>query len=96
MKRPIHFITYGEGDGYDITLNRICKEAEESNFFDSIETFNYNRLTANFKEKYKNVLRQPRGAGYWIWKVDIIKNNEHESIVKDKIMKKVREFASAV
>ena len=28
--------------------------------------------------------------------VDIIKNNEHESSVKDKIMKKVREFASAV
>ena len=28
--------------------------------------------------------------------VDIIKNNEHESSIKDKIVKKVREFASAV
>ena len=28
--------------------------------------------------------------------VDIIKNNENESAIKDKIVKKVREFASAV
>ena len=28
--------------------------------------------------------------------VDIIKNNERESSIKDKIVKKVREFANAV
>ena len=28
--------------------------------------------------------------------VDIIKNNENDSAIKDKIVKKVREFASAV
>lgn len=74
MKKVIHFITYGEGYGYDRTLERIYREAIESNFFDSVESFNYTNLTPDFKEKYKDVLCQKRGAGYWIWKVDIIRN----------------------
>jgi hypothetical protein len=74
MNDKIYFITYGEGKRYDRVLKRITTEAKKSGFFSQIESFNSTNLTPEFKQKYKNVLCQKRGAGYWIWKVDIIKN----------------------
>ena len=31
-------------------------------------------LSNEFRNKHKRILAQPRGAGYWIWKHEIIKN----------------------
>lgn len=74
MLSKIHFITYGEGgEKYERAKNRIIKEAQDSNFFTSFSKYGYNNLTVEFKHNYKNILKQRRGAGFWIWKVDIIK-----------------------
>ena len=75
----IHFITYGHGGhNYEVAKNRIVKEAHEFECFNTISAYGYNDLTSNFKEKYKNILRYRRGAGYWIWKIDIIQQKLHE------------------
>lgn len=69
----IHLISYGN-KLYDKAKIRLRKEAEMTNWFDSIKIYSPWDLSKEFREKYKNILNQKRGAGYWIWKLDIIKN----------------------
>ena len=79
MERKIHFITYGEGgNNYENAKNRIVKEAEIFDCFTTISKYGYNDLTTNFKERFQNILKHGRGAGYWIWKVDIIQQKLSE------------------
>jgi len=81
-----HFITYSDdnkekkGQYKDIHLakKRILEEAYKSQFFDSIKGYSYYDLTSNFKEKYNDLLIQSRGAGYWCWKINIIKQRLDE------------------
>ena len=75
----VHFITYGHGGlNYEISKNRIVKEAQFFGCFTTISKYGYNDLTPTFKEKYKNILTYNRGAGYWIWKIDIIQQKLNE------------------
>lgn len=69
----IHLISYGN-KLYNKAKIRLRKEAEKTNWFDSIKIYSPWDLSKEFREKYKNILNQKRGAGYWIWKLDIIKN----------------------
>jgi hypothetical protein len=66
-----HFITYGD-QNYEKSKERIVGEAEQSGFFDTIKAFGPEDLSDEFREQFKSVLEQPRGAGYWIWKSHII------------------------
>lgn len=69
--QKIHFITYGDNK-YKKSLKRIENEARNTGWFDSIEIFNPYKLTNDFKIKFREVLNEKRGGGFWIWKYDII------------------------
>jgi hypothetical protein len=79
IHNKVHFITYGHGGiNYEISKNRIVKQAHNFGCFTTISKYGYNDLTPAFKEKYKSILTYTRGAGYWIWKVDIIQQKLNE------------------
>ena len=70
-KKIIHFITYGDNK-FLKAKQRILKEAEEFGEFKTIKGYGPDDLPINFKNKFAQILKQQRGAGYWIWKVAII------------------------
>ena len=72
-KPEIWFATYGTRPNYNNALNRISKEAHETAWFDRIDIYDQKSLSPSFKKEFSKVLELPRGAGYWIWKYDIIK-----------------------
>ena len=72
MEHRIHFISYGN-KRYNKAKERIKKEALDTGWFDSVKIYEQKDLTIEFSEKYKEVLGMSRGGGYWIWKLDIIK-----------------------
>jgi len=85
QKNNIHLITYGDNK-YKKAKQRILNQAEDFGVFKTIKAFGPDDLTNEFKEKYKEILNMPRGGGYWIWKLDIIKQtmnniNENDYIV---------------
>lgn len=53
-------------------LYRIVQEALETRWFASAKAMGPDDLTTGFKDKFKDILEQPRGGGYWIWKYDVI------------------------
>ena len=70
-KKIIHFITYGDKN-FLKAKQRILKEANEFAEFKTIKGYGPDELPINFKNKFAQILKQPRGGGYWIWKVAII------------------------
>lgn len=80
MKQRIHFISYGN-KRYNKAKERIKKEALATEWFDNVKIYEPKDLTVEFKEKYKEVLGMDRGGGYWIWKLDIIK--QELSLIND-------------
>jgi len=69
----IHFITYGN-DKFKNSRNRIVQEA--INFgFDSCKAYSPDDLDLEFKTKFSDILKQPRIAGYGIWRPYIIKKS---------------------
>jgi len=76
----IHFITYGDSI-YEETKQRLYNQASNLEWFDTITSYGPEDLDADFKEKFKDILKLPRGGGYWIWKPYII--NKHLQLIKD-------------
>lgn len=74
MSQQIHFITYGN-ETYNNSKKRLEKECTNSGWFDTITICGPKNLSEDFKHEFYDILKQPRGAGYWIWKFDIIKNH---------------------
>lgn len=68
MSRNITFITYGT-NGYEGAKNRIKKEALEFGMFKSINAYSACDIDQQFLHKYSEILGQPRGNGYWLWKL---------------------------
>jgi len=71
MTQKIHFITYGDRK-FKRSKDRITREAQETGWFDSIKTYAPENLDKSFWENFGDVLKQRRGGGYWIWKLNII------------------------
>ena len=71
IDQNIHFITYGNVV-YERAKKRICDEAKNFCNFSSISDYGPENLDAEFKEKFKHILSQSKGGGYWIWKPYII------------------------
>ena len=71
-KQKIHFISYGN-HVFKKSLQRIKYEAEITKWFDYVNTFSPIDLNIDFTKKFNLLLNQRRGGGYWIWKVQIIK-----------------------
>ena len=67
----IHFITYGNKT-FSNSKKRLCDEAKATNWFDSITSYGPEMLSKDFKNKFNSILCKERGAGYWIWKFDIL------------------------
>ena len=67
----LHFLTYGDNK-YKNSKKRIFQEALNSNFFYSINCWGPEHLDQDFKTKFKNILKLPRGGGYWIWRHHLI------------------------
>lgn len=81
----IHFITYGDNK-YVIPRERLCKQADSTGWFDSVTCYTQDTLSHVFKNTFVDVLKQPRGGGYWIWKPYIIRRhmqliNDYDTIV---------------
>ena len=71
-EQHIHFITYGD-EKYEKSKKRLINEANNFDEFKTVMSYGKNDLTQEFKNKYKNILDMKRGGGYWLWKLDIIK-----------------------
>jgi hypothetical protein len=76
----IHFITYGDSI-YEETKQRLYNQASNLEWFDTITSYSPEDLDTDFKDKFKDILKLPRGGGYWIWKPYII--NKHLQMIKD-------------
>lgn len=81
--KEVHFITYGDNK-YANAKARLLNEAKDFYDFKTITGYGLNDLDVKFKKRFKNILNQPRGGGYWIWKPYIlykkfmeIKDNEY-------------------
>ena len=72
LKHKIYFVTYGNSM-YENSKNRLYNESTNCGWFDSINIMGPENLSESFKTEFKDILEKPRGAGYWIWKFDIIK-----------------------
>lgn len=80
----IHFITYAD-ENFSKSKKRILKEAEEFGEFSTITGYGPEDLDDNFKEKYKNILKEKRGGGYWIWRPYIL-NKKFQEIDENDII----------
>jgi len=80
MKRFISF--GGPTEAYHRTLNRICNEAQDFDYFDEILALTEKDLIEDddFWEKNKDfILNNSKGYGYWLWKPYLI-NKELEKM----------------
>tara|TARA_E500000178_G_C16983659_1_gene737095 strand:- start:88 stop:912 length:825 start_codon:yes stop_codon:yes gene_type:complete len=84
----IHFIAFGTKNPYNFTfaLERIKKEAINSNFFDNIKIYQPKNLDVDFQKKYQDILSLKRGYGYWLWKIQIIKQRLSEVSENDIVI----------
>jgi len=73
----IHLITYADNKFKNSAI-RLYNEAENTNWFNTIEIYEPEKLTHEFKNKYNDILSMKRGGGYWIWKYDIIRQKLNE------------------
>ncbi|KAL7428992.1 hypothetical protein ACHAXM_001624, partial [Skeletonema potamos] len=76
-EQHVYFRTYGTDD-YAWTKRRIVQEALDTGWFVSVKAIGPDDLTAEFKKKFENLLKLPRGGGYWIWKYDVIEQTLEE------------------
>jgi len=77
-KQNKNFITFGGPTiNYYKSVNRICQEAKDIDFFDEIIGFNEMDLKRDIQFWDKHgifIENNNRGYGYWIWKPYLIKN----------------------
>lgn len=74
-KQKTHFITYGN-NRFENSKRRLLLEAKEFGEFASINGYGPSDLSEKFREKYKDILNESRGGGYWIWRPVIL----HEAL----------------
>ena len=55
-----------------IQKKRLLKEAEEFGAFKSVTGYGPENLPVDFFKQFKDILIQPRGGGYWIWRPIIL------------------------
>ncbi len=70
-ERRIHFATFGSTPKYSAALTRIERQARESGYFDTITIYTQDTLPG--LSAYADfIAKNPRGYGYWFWKVLVI------------------------
>ncbi len=68
-----YFITYGDNK-FKFSKIHLIELAKQTGCFDEFISLGPENLDINFKNKYHEILEQPRGGGYWVWKHEIISN----------------------
>lgn len=62
VESKVYFCTYGD-EKFKQSRQRIADEAKKLKCFDGIHIFTPEKLSKNFKSKYKDILAQKRGGG---------------------------------
>ena len=66
-----HFRTYGNKQ-YEKAKARIVQEANQAGWFQTVEAWGPEDLPIAFQQNYSEILKLPRGGGYWIWKYPLL------------------------
>jgi len=72
MIQKIHLITYGDKN-FSKSKKRLHKESSNSGWFDTTTIYGPENLSEEFKHEFNDILKQPRIAGYGLWRPYIIK-----------------------
>lgn len=72
--RQIHCITYASNRFLSRKSN-FLQEASIFGMFDNVKVYSTEDLNSSFCEKFNSILSLPRGGGYWLWKIQIIKQH---------------------
>lgn len=76
----IHLITYGN-EKYKKTRKELISDAKNLGWFDTTTEYSPETLEPTFRKQFADILKKDRGAGFWIWKVNIITQKLRE--IKD-------------
>lgn len=71
IPQQIHIITYGNHN-FSKARERVRKEALRTNWFSSITIYSPDDIDPSFSTQFQHILKQPRIAGYGIWRPYII------------------------
>ena len=76
MSNPskIHFISYGDSK-FEKSKKRISEEAQQFGVFDTIKIYSPQDLDKDFLNKYNEIMSQPIGGGFYIWKLQVVKQS---------------------
>lgn len=66
-KNKIYFFTYGD-EKYNLQKKHICNLAKLTDRFDNIHSFSPKDIDSSFFKEFQEVLEEPIGAGYYLWK----------------------------
>ncbi len=66
-----YFLTYGTKN-FRVAKSHILSVANRSGIFDKCIGCDSSSLSKEFKREFNHILKLKRGAGYWIWKHEII------------------------
>ena len=77
LDEKIHLITYGS-NYYTKSAIRLKNQAESFYEFESITNYGIKDLGENFINSVNEIIRAPRGGGYWIWKPYLIQKKLEE------------------
>lgn len=84
----IHTLTFGSpSEKYDWTLDRLKKQSESINLFETINIFTEKNIFDFCPDLkiHKNFMSSTRGYGYWIWKYFLI-SEMFENMLYDDIL----------
>lgn len=82
MSQQIHLISYGDNN-FKNAKKRVNNEGINSEWFDTTTICGPENLSEEFKHEFNDILKKPRGVGYWIWKFDIIKQELTKLAIND-------------
>lgn len=75
IRDRVHFVTYGDKQ-HAASRERIRWDAQQSGLYKSVTVFtkaDKNRWFRGAPQATLDVLAQPRGGGYWLWKPALLK-----------------------
>lgn len=75
-------MTYGD-DNFSGSKKRLIKEAKKTNLFKRVETYGPESLDEDFRSEFKEILSQPKIAGYGLWRPYIIKKELNKTKPND-------------
>ena len=79
------FVSYGDHH-YSQSRLRLRDEALATGWFDAVRVYSPDELSPDFRAEFSAILSQPRGGGYWLWKLDLLEQSLAQSAAGDLIV----------